>query len=1192
MSTGGLHNAIDVDGVDYANSWSCPANPAGAPNYPTRNCVFWVGTLAAGSHWIAGRFALGSGTGTATINNRVLLIYILNGDEYRYVDDGITWTWTNTTTLVADTASSVTFTPSGSCVALFLYNAADNWSHPDIYPSNGKVVYLNVNGINYAEAMQSLGSGNSPDSVFTAYSASLTASSTTVKGMFADNYLSGYNVSINERELAVLLFDPTTLSDMITSGTAVTTTSNTLVNDTQATITRTTTETRELLAVAMGDRANSAGNKVGDCYGIAVNGVDYTNSRSCPQGASAAYAGSEATGWAGTISAGTNYVQGRISNNNSTETAKITNRIVIALWLLPSGQSSPPTYSSPSASSTAAGTNCVFSDFISSSVGLSFGIFSTNNTGHWQNDSAVAFSGATSAWLNSTKTLNATVGNVVSARWFANDTSNDWSASSFLNITVTSGSLISTSENQYVSGDASQHHLVQTSMGILYAVYYKNLNGQLAIYVKSSGDYGQSWVNDTLISTLSRMIGYLQWQPDISIDSNNNLYVLWVGTSSSYSAYQIWFSMFNGTGWSTPIDISTYSGMSTTAQACPDGATDSGNNLHVVWYGYATGYTSVYQIWEEDYNGTWSTITRLSTATNMNANNLYYPAITVDSSNNLDVIFRGIGTSYSYSQMWFTQRTGTSWSSPVVISTYAGMNSANQISPAIAIDSNNWIYATWLGTATGYANTQIWVAMYNGTWQTPVIISTYSGMSRYAQEEPAVSVDSGNRVYVFWDGMATGYTDYNKVWETTYNGAWNTPQILQPNGQNKYPTVQWSRYPSFNIPNSRLDYVFTVGTSSPYNVTFSYLSLPEAANASRLVITAGAGQSVVAGQLSGPITVQRQDQYGNPVTSGSLTVTLNSTSLSATFYSDAGNTSATSVTIVNGSSTVSFWYKDTNAGSPTLTASAVGLASATTSLTITSAPSPPTYSNISISSTFAGQPCTFSSHWSDTYGLSGYIFSTNNTVLWQNTTWTPFSGTSALASVTQNLNSNIGTVIAYNWYANNTNGLWNNTGIQTLTATDSALGLSPFSIVSNSTVSELAFNSTSQVLEFTVSGPSGTTGFTNVTITKTLISDISTLEVYLDGNETNYTVNDLTYSWLIHFTYHHSTHKVLMDFVSQQTKTSVTPLNGVPVAIVGLVIVIFITLAITIKRKAKFPNSTKQKRSSNQLIVCWLVAGF
>jgi hypothetical protein len=141
-----------------------------------------------------------------------------------------------------------------------------------------------------------------------------------------------------------------------------------------------------------------------------------------------------------------------------------------------------------------------------------------------------------------------------------------------------------------------------------------------------------------------------------------------------------------------------------------------------------------------------------------------------------------------------------------------------------------------------------------------------------------------------------------------------------------------------------------------------------------------------------------------------------------------------------------------------------------------------------------------------------------------------------------------------------------------------------FEIISNSTISGLAFNSTSEVLEFTVSGPSGTTGFTNVTIAKTLMSSISMLKVYLDGNQINYTINDLTYAWLIHFTYHQSTHEVVMSFLSPQAKTSAIPLNEVAVAIILLAIATFTALVITIKRKTKFSNFSnfiKRKQLSN-----------
>jgi len=46
-----------------------------------------------------------------------------------------------------------------------------------------------------------------------------------------------------------------------------------------------------------------------------------------------------------------------------------------------------------------------------------------------------------------------------------------------------------------------------------------------------------------------------------------------------------------------------------------------------------------------------------------------------------------------------------------------------------------------------------------------------------------------------------------------------------------------------------------------------------------------------------------------------------------------------------------------------------------------------------------------------------------------------------------------------------------------------------FSVTSNSTVSSLAFNSTSRILSFSIAGDSGTTGYATVYITKTIVQD-------------------------------------------------------------------------------------------------------
>ena len=83
-------------------------------------------------------------------------------------------------------------------------------------------------------------------------------------------------------------------------------------------------------------------------------------------------------------------------------------------------------------------------------------------------------------------------------------------------------------------------------------------------------------------------------------------------------------------------------------------------------------------------------------------------------------------------------------------------------------------------------------------------------------------------------------------------------------------------------------------------------------------------------------------------------------------------------------------------------------------------------------------------------------------------------------------------------------------------------------VESNSTVSALAFNSTSSELSFTVIGPSGTSGYVKATIAKSVIANGEDTKVYLDGNQLNYSVISTDDSWLITFSYSHSTHQISM----------------------------------------------------------------
>lgn len=94
-----------------------------------------------------------------------------------------------------------------------------------------------------------------------------------------------------------------------------------------------------------------------------------------------------------------------------------------------------------------------------------------------------------------------------------------------------------------------------------------------------------------------------------------------------------------------------------------------------------------------------------------------------------------------------------------------------------------------------------------------------------------------------------------------------------------------------------------------------------------------------------------------------------------------------------------------------------------------------------------------------------------------------------------------------------------------------------FSVSSNSTLSSLSFDSTTSRLSFTVSGESGTTGYVQVCIPKTLLPNTSTLTVYLDGQDITYHTFSQGDIWIITIEYNHSTHSVIMELGTSSTPT-------------------------------------------------------
>jgi parallel beta-helix repeat protein len=139
---------------------------------------------------------------------------------------------------------------------------------------------------------------------------------------------------------------------------------------------------------------------------------------------------------------------------------------------------------------------------------------------------------------------------------------------------------------------------------------------------------------------------------------------------------------------------------------------------------------------------------------------------------------------------------------------------------------------------------------------------------------------------------------------------------------------------------------------------------------------------------------------------------------------------------------------------------------------------------------------------------------------------------------------------------------------QTLTPPPTSVSVSFFTVDSNSTVSALAFNSTSLELSFTVNGTSGTSGYVKVTMAKSLIANVENIKVHLDGNPVNYNVTSNASAWLLTFTYGHSSHQIRISLAASTATMSFTGIMlWIAIGAAPIAIAVIGLLAYSKKRK-------------------------
>ena len=323
--------------------------------------------------------------------------------------------------------------------------------------------------------------------------------------------------------------------------------------------------------------------------------------------------------------------------------------------------------------------------------------------------------------------------------------------------------------------------------------------------------------------------------PAIAVDSSDKVHAVWNDdTNGAWGTdIEIMYATYTtATGWSNATVISDgYGGIywNDGSSSIPAIAVDSSNAVHVVWEDQTDG------AWGTDIEimyATYTTATGWSNATVIsdgyggsywNDGSSYYPAIAIDSSNAIHVVW------YDYTDgawgtdieiMYATYTTATGWSNVTIISDgfdSSYWNDGGSYNPAIAVDSGNVVHVVWHDDTNGVwgVDSEVMYAKYTTAtgWSNVTIIS--DGLNNIYWNDgfsstPAIAVDSGNVVHVVW------YDDTNGMWGTDYeimyayfpSGlGWSLPRIISDGYNGSYWNDGSSYDPAIAVDSSNAVHV-------------------------------------------------------------------------------------------------------------------------------------------------------------------------------------------------------------------------------------------------------------------------------------------------------------------------------------------------------------------------------------------------
>jgi hypothetical protein len=322
----------------------------------------------------------------------------------------------------------------------------------------------------------------------------------------------------------------------------------------------------------------------------------------------------------------------------------------------------------------------------------------------------------------------------------------------------------------WVSGSSFLPAIALDSSNTIHLVWHDDAPGKPEIYYKRSTNGGGSW------SGAKRLTWNSTWSysPAISLDSSNTIHIVWHDYTPGSPDIYYKRSTDGGMTWGATKRLIWTSG----ASFNPTIAVDSNDNIHIVWGDVTYGNGEI--LHKKSTNGgmTWGGTKRLT----WNSGQSFYPAIAVASGNTIHVVWHD--DTPGNNEIYFKRSTnsGANWSATQRLS----WTTLFSYSPAISVDSSNNIHVVWSDFTSGKFEIYFKRSTSGGVSWSSTKRLTWSSRD---SSEPAIAIDSSSAIHVVWEDNTPGNFEIFYKKSTNAGASWTKNRLAWNSGDSLRPDI-------------------------------------------------------------------------------------------------------------------------------------------------------------------------------------------------------------------------------------------------------------------------------------------------------------------------------------------------------------------------------------------------------------------